>query len=199
MFCRVYLQLYACRGDTGSPLGTWLAHSDAVSAVHCMGSTPPDSISRLLTASWDGAIKLWECAPLSSCLLLTAAQCLLGAMASLCSLLPALPTCAHKDWTYAPAVTPACDDTAAWLRDGSPGGRLAAPPKCQHSSWGAATEASGVLQLVRRVSWWLPVAMMAWCPCGMCAAAPGSGRSGRDCDSVGFACSRCAAAAGIGL
>ncbi len=53
-------QVYACDGDTGAPLGTWLAHADAVSAVAALdGSAAPDG-KRLLTASWDGTIKLWE-------------------------------------------------------------------------------------------------------------------------------------------
>lgn len=55
-------QVYACHGDTGAPLGTWLAHSDAVSAVDFAGGAPPGSPARLLTASWDGTIKLWELA-----------------------------------------------------------------------------------------------------------------------------------------
>lgn len=54
------LQAYACTGDTGVPLGTWLAHSDAVSAVATIAAAAAPACGRLLTASWDGAIKLWE-------------------------------------------------------------------------------------------------------------------------------------------
>lgn len=59
---RLFLrQVYACDGSTGAPLGTWLAHSDAVSAVAALGAAAtPQGGARLLTASWDGTIKLWE-------------------------------------------------------------------------------------------------------------------------------------------
>jgi hypothetical protein len=53
--------VYACRGDTGVPLGTWLAHTDAVSAVEGFGGAPSAPLVQLLTASWDGTIKLWQC------------------------------------------------------------------------------------------------------------------------------------------
>ncbi len=53
--------MYACRGDTGVPLGTWLAHTDAVSAVEAFGGAPSAQTIQLLTASWDGSIKLWQC------------------------------------------------------------------------------------------------------------------------------------------
>jgi hypothetical protein len=55
------VQVYACRGDTGVPLGTWLAHTDAVSAVEGVCGATSAQTMQLLTASWDGSIKLWQC------------------------------------------------------------------------------------------------------------------------------------------
>lgn len=55
--------MYACRSDSGAPLGTWLAHTDAVSAVDCLGGARSGQPAELLTASWDGTIKLWEWVP----------------------------------------------------------------------------------------------------------------------------------------
>ena len=64
------LQVYACAGNSGAPLGTWLAHGDAVSAMDVLHSVPAaaaagngDGGVALLTASWDGTVRLWECAP----------------------------------------------------------------------------------------------------------------------------------------
>ena len=49
-------QVYTCDAASGAALGTWLAHDDAVSDVAMLHGAD----ARLLTASWDGTIRLWR-------------------------------------------------------------------------------------------------------------------------------------------
>ena len=51
----LHVQVYAYSVEYGRVLGSFTAHDDTVSCLQLLHSP-----SRLLTASWDGSVKLWR-------------------------------------------------------------------------------------------------------------------------------------------